>query len=143
MQLRADFANLYRSQFEEINNLFNKGYGVEKLRESTQRAYAQKYGSIISELYNYPSKQKDFEERINQSLHGIMNKLRTDFPEFSEEKFRLASYIIVGFDACTLSFLLNTSKNNIWVKKHRLAQTILSKNHPNLDLYRVFFNLRY
>lgn len=129
LQLRADFANLYRSQFEEINNLFNKGYGVEKLRESTQKAYSQKYGSIISELYNYPSKQKDFEERINQNLHGIMDKLRADFPDFSEDKFRLASYIIVGFDACTLSFLLNTSKNNIWVKKHRLAQAILSKNH--------------
>lgn len=143
LQLRADYANLYRSQFEEINNLFNKGYSVNKLKESTQNAYAQKYGSIISDLYNYPSKQKAFEERINQSLDGIMKKLRTDFPDFSEDKFRLASFVIVGFDACTISFLLNTSKNNVWVKKHRLAQRILSKESPNTSLYKIFFLSRF
>ncbi len=141
-RLRYDFANLYQSQFEEINELFNKGYSVEKMSDSTQKAYARKYGSIISELYNYPDKQKDFEGRINRSLDGIMTKLRADFPEFSEDSFRLASYVIVGFDACTLSFLLNTSKNNVWVKKHRLTQKILSKDSPNEDLYRLFFNLR-
>lgn len=143
IELRAEFASLYRTQFEEINNLFNKGYNYEKLSERTKQAYADKYGSIISELYDYPSKQGVFEARINKSLLGIMKKLRSDYPEFTEDMFRFASYVIVGFDACTLSFLLKTTKSNVWVKKHRLAKKILSKETQNSDLYKVFFNTRY
>ena len=72
------------------------------------------------------------------SVRDIMKKLRTDFPEFSEVQFRFLTYIIAGFDASSLAFLLNTSKNNVWVRKSRLKDRIFNSSSTNKDLYGTF-----
>ena len=135
--LRSDFAKIYRKQFDEIVSLSAKHFDPATLSERVKKAYSVKYAALITELID-PEKQSLFEARLNDDLNGIMKKLRQDFPKFSEDQFRFLAYTIAGFDASSLAFLLNTTKNNVWVKKSRLKEKILSSSSPNINLYASF-----
>lgn len=135
--LRADFARLYRKQFNEIVAISANNYDSVTLSEKVRKAYSEKYSSLLTELID-PQKQLEFEARLNEDIDDIMKKLRGDFPEFSEKQFRFLAYIIAGFDASSLSFLLNTSKNNVWVRKSRLKDKIFNSASLHKDLFSSF-----
>lgn len=136
-ELRTDFARMYRKQFDEIIATSANHFDPSTLSEKAKKAYSEKYSALITELID-PQKQNEFETRLNDDLDDIMKKLRTDFPEFSEVQFRFLTYIIAGFDASSLAFLLNTSKNNVWVRKSRLKDRIFNSSSTNKDLYGTF-----
>lgn len=135
--LRSDFAKIYRKQFDEIVSLSANHFDSTTLSEKVKKAYSEKYSALIAELLD-PEKQTIFETRLNEDLNDIMKKLRQDFPDLSEEQFRFLAYTIAGFDASSLSFLLNITKNNVWVRKSRLKEKILSSSSPNRSLYATF-----
>lgn len=136
--LRAEYAKLYKSQFADIVYLLDKRYDMERFSAEAKKKYYERYKDVIAAVHNPSSGQKKFEKKLDEDLNGIMTKLRTDFPEFSEEQFRFASCVIAGFDSSSLSILFNGTKNNMNVRKFRMKDRILSKETPNKDLYAAF-----
>ena len=59
----------------------------------------------------------------------IMTHLRTEMPKMKELDYAIFSYIIVGFDATTISRLLDMTVNNVYAHKRRIRVKIEEK-HP-------------
>lgn len=136
-KLRYAFAKMYRKQFDDIQSLYSVNQSFETLSERIIKSYSVKYSKIITDLID-PKKQSALEDMLNADLDNIMSKLRMDFNTFTNEQFRFLSYTILGFDASSMAFLLNMTKNNVWVKKHRIKERIMSSDSTNKDLYQVF-----
>lgn len=139
LKLRSSFARIYQNQFKTIGHLF--GYysqETEKQLDSIKQSYSSRMNSILSAVRKSTRNQREFEAIVNEELDNIMQKLREDFPHFSEEDYTLLSYWIVGFDATTCSILLDCTENNVRVRKTRLTKKIQASGSENLDLYMAF-----
>lgn len=135
--IRKAFAQIFHSQFEEVNRLLGYKKKVDNISKATMQKYADKIAEIVSEVRN-EDKQYKFEERLNAECDNIMKKLREDFPMIGEENFRLLSYLIVGLDSSAIAFLCNVSRENARVKKTRIKGIVLNAETPNHDLYYTF-----
>lgn len=136
--LRSSFAKMYQSQFDTIARLLENRKDAVPNFDAAKEQYAARVSAVLSDIRKGEKGQKEFERLINSELDGIMTKLRTDYPNFKESDFRVLSYLVVGFDATTRSFILGGTANNMRVMKNRLLTYI--KNHPteNEELYKVF-----
>lgn len=136
--LRSSFAKLYQSQFDTIARLLENRKDAASHFDAAKEQYASKVAAVLSDIRKGEKGQKEFERMIDSELDGIMTKLRKDYPNFKESDFRVLSYLIVGFDATTRSFILGGTPNNMRVVKSRLLTYI--RNHPteNEELYSVF-----
>lgn len=139
-ELRGSFARMYQHQFSEIGRLFDYNSSTSDLTEKAAKKYLQKTTEIMGEINGGEESQREFEDRINQDLDNIMQKLRLDFPNFTEYDFRFLSYVIVGFDATTRAIILNETPNNMRVKKTRLLKKIANSNTENSLLYSCFLH---
>lgn len=139
LKLRSSFARIYQNQLKAIGHLFDynspqTGQHLDALRQS----YSSRMENILNAVRKETRNQKEFEAIVNKELDNIMQKLREDFPKFSEEDYTLLSYWIVGFDATTCSILLDCTENNLRVRKTRLTKKIQASGSGNLDLYMAF-----
>ena len=94
--------------------------------------------ALLKDISGDSEGQKKFEERIDGDLDGIISKIRKDFPKLNDEDIRFLCYMIVGFDSSTISFLMDMTKENVRVKRHRLRARIGKYSGLNKDLYALF-----
>lgn len=139
--LRQSFAKMYQSQFAAIGRMldYNSSYTDSQI-EAQRKEYAERICEIMKSISKDSKNQQKFEDIINAELDGIMAKLRKDFPAFKEADYQLLSYSIAGFDATTISILLDCTANNARVKKSRLIQKIQNSQSENTDLYLAFLS---
>ena len=136
--LRKSFARMYQSQFSEIGSILEKRGSIESLSISAKKQAELQINSILQQIAGPSRKQREFEKRIDRDLDGIITKLRTDYPDFDDADIRLLSLYIIGFDATTISFILNKDSHYIRTLKSRLKRRINAAESPNLDLYNTF-----
>ena len=138
-KLRTSFARMYQSQLKSIGQLLDYDYSNAKQQIEIYKAkYSERVESMLNALRNDQRNQKEFEKIINSELDNIMAKLRTDYPTFKEDDFKLLCYAIVGFDSTTCATLLDWPENRVRVYKTRLTQVILNSPTDNIDLYMAF-----
>lgn len=140
--LRTTFAKHYQAQFSMLGRLLEPGSSRESILESASRKYNDEIHRILSSIRDGDSGRREFEAIIDSELDGIMSKLRRDYPALKERDFTALSYIIVGFDAITRAFLMDSTSNNMRVLKNRLTKYIVSNPTPNLGLYLAFLHPR-
>lgn len=138
LALRTSFAKMYKTQFSSIGELYNKNLDLSVAFDKGQQAYAKKVAEILSEIESGTEKQKQFEVRVDKDLDQIMAKLRNDFPEFSEDSFRMLSYYIVGFHTNVIASIMCMDPGAVRTRKSRLRKRILTANTRNYSLYEAF-----
>ena len=140
LALQRMYAGLYQKQFSDIGRYYDATYLCDKDRASQNiiRKVSSDINSILSEISDQSDGQQKFEARINKDADDIVSKLRTDYPKFSESDIRFICYMVAGFDATTISVLMNISTDNVRVKRSRTRHRILSNEGPNAALYRVW-----
>lgn len=139
-ELREMYVRLYQRQFIEIGKCYDASlsHRTELISEKAGQNVLASTMSLLEEISGRSEGQQKFEFRINADLDGIISKIRTDFPKLKEDDIRFICYMIVGFDTSAISFLMDMSKENVRVKKHRLREKLNSYSGPNEDLYRMF-----
>lgn len=136
--LRSSFAKMYQSQFDTIAKLLENRRDAISNYNAAKEQYADRIARLLSDIRKGEKGQKAFERMIDSELDGIMSKLRKDYPDFKESDYRVLSYLVVGFDATTRSFILGGTANNMRVIKSRLLAYIRSHPTENEELYKVF-----
>ena len=69
-----------------------------------------------------------------------MTRFRQDFPGRPETDYRLMSFVIAGFDATTVTLLLNMpSAGAAYTRKSRLKQTIAAAGGQKNAAYLRYF----
>lgn len=144
--LRKSLCSLYQTQLAEIgrivnDNLFLSDNGTidKKILEKN----TAKIEKILVDIRKREKGQKGFEKELNEHLDNLILKLRADFPELNEKDYLFISYMAARFDSSTIAFLTDLTKNNIRVKASRYRKLILSRQTPNMELYRMVFQKHY
>lgn len=138
--LREMYVALYQKRFSEIGKYYDasSSYRLESIKEKAYHDVISSTQALFEEIASGSEGQKKFEARINADLDDIVSKIRSDFPKLKDDDIRFICYLIVGFDTSTISFLMDISKENVRVKKHRLREKLNGYSGPNETLYRLF-----
>ena len=126
-ELKRKYLSLYKSRFEIIGTLTDQYYQSEG-RTDFESLMFKKVTSLINEVKNDSKNRKVFEAMLDNDLDGIMTNIRSEMPKLKELDYSIFSYLIVGFDATTISRLLDESVNNIYARKRRLRIKIEERN---------------
>lgn len=139
-ELRDMYVTLYQKRFCEIGKYYDaaSSHRLESIKEKAYHDVISSTQTLFGEIASGSEGQKKFEARINADLDDIVSKIRSDFPKLKDEDIRFICYLIVGFDTSTISFLMDISKENVRVKKHRLREKLNGYSGPNETLYRLF-----
>lgn len=139
-ELREMYVALYQKRFCEIGKYYDAAslHRLESIKEKAYHDVISSTQALFEEIASGSEGQKKFEARINADLDDIVSKIRSDFPKLKDEDIRFICYLIVGFDTSTISFLMDISKENVRVKKHRLREKLNGYAGPNETLYRLF-----
>lgn len=138
--LREMYVALYQKRFSEIGKYYDaaSSHRLESIKEKAYHDVISSTQALFEEIVSGSEGQKKFEARINADLDDIVSKIRSDFPKLKDDDIRFICYLIVGFDTSTISFLMDISKENVRVKKHRLREKLNGYSGPNETLYRLF-----
>ena len=138
--LREMYVALYQKRFSEIGKYHDaaSSHRLESIKEKAYHDVISSTQALFEEIASGSEGQKKFEARINADLDDIVSKIRSDFPKLKDDDIRFICYLIVGFDTSTISFLMDISKENVRVKKHRLREKLNGYSGPNETLYRLF-----
>lgn len=126
--LKRKYLSLYKTRFETIGSL-SEQYIQAEGRSDIESLMFKKVVTLIKEIKNDSTNRAKFEAMLDEDLDMIMTNLRKEMPKFSETDYSIFSYLVVGFDATTISRLLDISVNNIYVHKHRI-RTRIEERHP-------------
>lgn len=139
-ELREMYVALYQKRFSEIGKYYDaaSSHRLESIKEKAYHDVISSTQALFEEIASGSEGQKKFEARINADLDDIVSKIRSDFPKLKDDDIRFICYLIVGFDISTISFLMDISKENVRVKKHRLREKLNGYAGPNETLYRLF-----
>ncbi len=139
-ELREMYVALYQKRFSEIGKYYDaaSSHRLESIKEKAYHDVISSTKALFEEIASGSEGQKKFEARINADLDDIVSKIRSDFPKLKDDDIRFICYLIVGFDTSTISFLMDISKENVRVKKHRLREKLNGYAGPNETLYRLF-----
>ena len=133
LQLRAQFAVLYKAQYKTLNDLCAAYLSpVKKERKDILYDEAMRQLDVI---INDGEAHTKFMSIVNGSLDNIIDKLRLDLPGHKEQDFQFLMYIIVGFDATTISNLTGYTVGTVYTKKARLKGEISNLNSQYRDFY--------
>ncbi len=114
-QLRRQFAVMYKAQYKTLNDLCMAYLSpIKKERKELLYEEAMKQLSII---LNDRETQNKFISSVNKSLNNIIDRLKRDLPNHKELDFRFLTYVIVGFNATTISNLTGYSIGTVYTKK--------------------------
>lgn len=135
--LREMYVALYQKRFSEIGKYYDaaSSHRLESIKEKAYHDVISSTQALFEEIASGSEGQKKFEARINADLDDIVSKIRSDFPKLKDDDIRFICYLIVGFDTSTISFLMDISKENVRVKKHRLREKLNGYSGPNETLY--------
>lgn len=139
-ELRDMYVSLYQKRFYEIGKYYDaaSSHRLESIKEKAYHDVISSTQALFEEIASGSEGQKKFEAMINADLDDIVSKIRSDFPKLKDDDIRFICYLIVGFDTSTISFLMDISKENVRVKKHRLREKLNGYSGPNETLYRLF-----
>lgn len=136
--LRNAFAKLHKERFSSLKSLCDLYLSTKRLNSRKDRIYA-KVESIISFINTDEDSWKSFESKIDRSLDGIVTKLRTELNGVSETDVKLFCYSIIRLDGESISSITGLTTSNLYSRKSRLKDRILTENPPHKEEFLMFF----
>lgn len=134
----------------EISEIAKRQLTEEQSVSQTQLARRDKTIEDLRKKY-LASFQKEFEiiGQLCDSYLGpvgmrerkdVISDLRKDFPKQKESDFQYASYFIAGFDATTISIIMDTTANSVYIRKSRWKDLITKSSAIRKEEYLTLFN---
>lgn len=134
--LRRQFAAMFKSKYAMLNDLCSAYWSPIK-KDRKEQIYDE-VRRILGDISGDVESQLRFAENLNQTLDGILGKLRSDLPSHSDRDFIFLAFVIAGFDAKTIAILMDYSVGSVYTKKNRLKSEIDKLSSPNKHLYQEF-----
>lgn len=133
-KLKRQYLEIYKSRFEMIGTLYEE-YVLYSGKKNAEHAVYEKVSKMVDAFVNDDKNKKQLESVLNESLDGIISRLRQEMPRLKEMDYSIFCYMIIGFDSTTISHLLNTSLNTVYIRKTRMRQFIKEQNPKNMERF--------
>lgn len=133
--LRAEHVQMYKSQFKALGELCEVFVSANEYKESHKFVY-ERVRSMLKDFNGDESSHLHFEKKVNKSLNDIVKHFREDFPDYKEEDYCFLTYLIIGFDATTISIICNIPTNAaVYMKKARIKKRIQNSSSEFKERY--------
>ena len=133
-ELKRKYLETYKSKFEMIGYLYEE-YVLYHGKKNAEQAVYAKVSEIINEFIGNNSNRKQLESVLDESLDGIVSMFRKEMPKLKELDYSIFSFMIIDFDATTISHLLNVSTNVVYIRKSRMKQHIEEANPEHKERF--------
>lgn len=122
--------------FKEIEAFFRvqDDLVIEQMKAERANKLSTELDRLVDEANNEGFGK--FEDLLNERLNGVMNKLRSDFPNLSERDYRLLGYSFAGFKDSTIAILLHQNPSSLRSQKSRLKERIRCSDTENAAFLR-------
>lgn len=137
--LRKKYLASFQKEFEIIGQLCDSYLGPVGMRERKDVIF-EKVHSIVQTISKDETQNRDFQHLIDEKLDNVLSDLRKDFPKQKESDFQYASYFIAGFDATTISIIMDTTANSVYIRKSRWKDLITKSSAIRKEEYLTLFN---
>lgn len=130
--LKKKYLSLYRGKFEIIGTLYEQYIHSKGLISGESSVY-RKVKAIVDDFTLEYSNSEKFEAMLDNDLDNIITHLRSEIPTLKNKDIAIFCLFAIGFDATTISHLLNTSMNTVYIRKSRMRHQIAESNstHKN------------
>lgn len=124
--MKRKYLEFYKSKYENLRVLCDQYLQFEGRNDAEGKIYRQVV-SMVDEIRNDSNDVAELENILNNDLDGIMSNLRNEI-KMKEIDYRVFSYLVIGFDATTISRILDTTVNIIYIRKSRIKHYIESSD---------------
>ena len=132
--LKKKYLSLYKAKFETIGALYEQYIHAKDLLHGESSVYRKVVAIVDDFALNYQNSEK-FEAMLDEDLDNIMTNLRASVPSLKKMDHAIFSLYAIGFDVTTISHLLNTSMNTIYIRKSRIKSKINENNPPHKEQF--------
>lgn len=126
-ELKRRYIELYKSKFEVIGSLYEQ-YTLFDGKKNAEHAIYERVSAILDDFRNDYGDTGRLESILNEDMDNIVASLRVEMPRFKEMDYSIFCFLLIGFDATTISHLLNTSINTVYIRKSRMKKNIEEAN---------------
>lgn len=120
--LKRKYLELYKSKFEDLRVLCDNYLQYKDRTDAEKKMYGQVV-TMVNELRNDVDHNAELETILNADLDNIMTNIRNEI-KMKETDYSIYSYLVIGFDATTISRLLDVSVNTVHIRKSRIKAAI-------------------
>ena len=132
VNLRNKYIQAYKGQYHQLNNLCHQYWEASRLSKGGKDKIYAEVKRIVAVLDE--QNQKELETMINESLDGMMSKLRFAMPGTSEKDFRFIALNILGFDTKTISRIMNYNVYTVYTKRSNIKEKLQKIEFDEKDL---------
>lgn len=127
--LKRKYIELYKDKFESLRVLCDN-YLLYQDRTDAEKKMYSRVVDMIDEIRGDKNCIGELEFILNKDLDGLMTALRSEI-KAKEVDYSIYAYSIIGFDATTISNLLDLSVNQVYIRKSRIKRQIENSDSEN------------
>ena len=127
--LKRKYIELYKDKFESLRVLCDN-YLLYQDRTDAEKKMYSRVVTMINEIRGDKSSIGELESILDKDLDGLMTALRSEI-KAKEVDYSIYAYSIIGFDATTISNLLDLSVNQVYIRKSRIKRQIENSDSEN------------
>ena len=125
--LKKKYLSFYRKRFEMVGALYEHLMHSKDLANAEDSIYKKVDAIVVDFTQGYRDSEK-FEAMLDKDLNNIMSNLHSEVPGLKKVDYEIFSLFVIGFDVTTISHMLNTSMNTIYIRKSRIKRRIEAVN---------------
>ena len=135
---RKKYLSIYKNQYQLLNNLC-ASY-LSPSRGNPKDKVFREVENVLMEISNDNGKPSLAEKYVNNAWDDLMNRVRVDYPSFSEKDYKLIALFVMGFEAKTISLLMNYTPKTVYGKKARIKRRIADSSVAAKQEYLAFLS---
>ena len=136
--IRKDYLSKYKSHYQLLNNLC--ATYLSPARVDPKEKIFREVENILKDIAEDKEQPSKAEVIVNKEQDNVLLRLREDFPSFSESDFKLIALSIMGFEAKTISLLMNYTVKTVYGKRDRIKRRIASSKVRAKQEYLSFLS---
>ena len=127
--LKRKYIELYKDKFESLRVLCDN-YLLYHDRTDAETKMYSRVVAMINEIRGDKKSIGELESILDKDLDGLMTALRSEI-KAKEVDYSIYAYSIIGFDATTISNLMDLSVNQVYIRKSRIKRQIENSDSEN------------
>lgn len=137
-EMSSKLAGLLQSRFAILDGLCQT-YFESQGTVGERKAVLRKVVSIVESLRGDNVLFMQIESAVNDCRNGILRNLRHDYPNITDDEYRLFVYLAGGFSSRSIALFTSQSVEVVYKRKSRLKGRLSSLATPNKEFYLAVF----
>lgn len=136
--LKRKYLELYKKKLANLRVLCDT-YLQFQGRDNAEKMMYSRVVAMVNELKVDMQDHLKLEAMLDEDLNGVMTALRREV-KMKEIDYIIFAYIALGFDATTISRLIDTSVNTVYIRKSRIKKLIEESDISFKDTFMVILS---